>query len=137
LSDIAWAAHPDFRAERGIDMAMHGNWVAIDAVGRAMLGQALFATFGGSGDLPYPQIAALCPEPDFRRARIWGLAIRLAQRLSAGVAEPLVRSSLAVEGDRLVLWLPEDEAAMFGESVERRLKTLAAALGKKPDFLFG
>jgi exopolyphosphatase/guanosine-5'-triphosphate,3'-diphosphate pyrophosphatase len=118
-------------------MAMHGNWVAIDAVGRAMLGQALFATFGGSGDLPYPRIAALCPEPALRRARQWGLAIRLAQRLSAGVAEPLARSSLAIEGDRLVLWLPEDEAAMFGESVERRLKTLATSLGKKPDFLFG
>jgi hypothetical protein len=28
-----WAAHPIFRAERGIDMALHGNWVAIDAAG--------------------------------------------------------------------------------------------------------
>jgi hypothetical protein len=33
LADIAWAAHPDFRAERGVDMALHGNWVAIDAPG--------------------------------------------------------------------------------------------------------
>jgi exopolyphosphatase/guanosine-5'-triphosphate,3'-diphosphate pyrophosphatase len=137
LSDIAWAAHPDFRAERGIDMALHGNWVAIDAVGRVMLAQALFATFGGGAELPYPAIAALCPEAGLRRARQWGLAIRLAQRLSAGVAEPLVRSSLAIEGERLVLWLPEEEAAMFGEPVERRLKTLANSLGKKADFLFG
>jgi exopolyphosphatase/guanosine-5'-triphosphate,3'-diphosphate pyrophosphatase len=137
LSDIGWAAHPDFRAERGVDMALHGNWVGIDAVGRVMLAQALFATFGGGADLPYPAIAALCPEPALRRARQWGLAIRLAQRLSAGVAEPLVRSSLTIEGERLVLWLPEDEAAMFGEPVERRLKTLANSLGKKSDFLFG
>jgi exopolyphosphatase/guanosine-5'-triphosphate,3'-diphosphate pyrophosphatase len=137
LSDIAWAAHPDFRAERGVDMALHGNWVAIDAPGRAVLAQALFTTFGGGADLPYPRIAALAPEPLLRRARIWGLAIRLAQRLSAGVAEPLARSSLAVEGERLVLWLPEEEAAMFGESVERRLKSFANALGKKADFLIG
>jgi len=137
LSDIAWAAHPDFRAERGVDMALHGNWVAIDAPSRVVLAQALFATFGGGADLPYPQVAALAPEASLKRARQWGLAIRLAQRLSAGLAEPLTRSSLAIEGDRLVLWLPEDEAAMFGESVERRLKTLAGALGKKPDFLFG
>jgi exopolyphosphatase / guanosine-5'-triphosphate,3'-diphosphate pyrophosphatase len=137
LSDIAWAAHPDFRAERGVDMALHGNWVAIDAAGRAVLAQALFTTFGGGSDLPYPRIAALVPEPMLRRARQWGLAIRLAQRLSAGVAEPLARSSLVVEGDRLVLWLPEEESAMFGESVERRLKTLAGALEKRPDFLFG
>ena len=33
LADIGWAAHPDFRAERGIDLALHGNWVAIDAPG--------------------------------------------------------------------------------------------------------
>jgi exopolyphosphatase/guanosine-5'-triphosphate,3'-diphosphate pyrophosphatase len=137
LSDIGWAAHPDFRAERGIDMALHGNWVAIDAVERVMLAQALFATFGGGADLPDPAISALCSEPSLRRARQWGLAIRLAQRLSAGVAEPLVRSSLAIESDRLVLWLPEEEAAMFGEPVERRLKALANALGRKPDFLFG
>lgn len=137
LADIARAAHPDFRAERGVDMALHGNWVAIDAARRAVLAQALFTALGGGADLPYPRIAALAPEPMMRRARLWGLAIRLAHRLSAGVAEPLSRSTLAIEGERLILWLPEDEAAMFGESVERRLKSLAAALGKKPDFLFG
>lgn len=137
LSDIAWAAHPDFRAERGVDMALHGNWVGIDATGRVMLAQTLFTTFGGGADFPYSAVTALCPEAALRRARQWGLAMRLAQRLSAGVAEPLTRSSLAIEGERLVLWFPEDEAAMFGESVERRLKSLANALGKKADFLIG
>jgi exopolyphosphatase/guanosine-5'-triphosphate,3'-diphosphate pyrophosphatase len=137
LSDIAWAAHPDFRAERGLDMALHGNWVAIDAPSRVMLAQAMFATFGGGPDLPQPKLAALCSKAELERARQWGLAIRLAQRLSAGLSEPLVRSSLALEGDRLVLWLPDEEAPMFGESVERRLKSLAGAIGKKADFLFG
>ena len=137
LSDVAWAAHPDFRAERGVAAALHGNWVAIDAPGRVMLAQALFSTFGGGNTLPDSKLVALCSEAALQRARQWGLAIRLAQRLSAGVAAPLAHSSLAVEGERLVLWLPEEEAAMFGESVERRLKTLANALEKKPDFLFG
>ena len=27
LGDIGWNAHPDFRAERAVDMAVHGNWV--------------------------------------------------------------------------------------------------------------
>jgi len=137
LSDIAWAAHPDFRAERGVDMALHGNWVAIDAPGRVMLAQALFATFGGGAEPPYVAVAELLTDEELRRARIWGLAIRLAQRLSAGLADPLARSSLAIEGERLVLWLPEEDAALFGEPVERRLKALAMALGKKPHFLFG
>ena len=33
-------------------MALHGNWVAIDAPGRVMLAQALFSSFGGGRDLP-------------------------------------------------------------------------------------
>jgi exopolyphosphatase/guanosine-5'-triphosphate,3'-diphosphate pyrophosphatase len=41
LGDIAWNAHPDYRAERAVDMAVHGNWVGIDAHDRAMLGRAL------------------------------------------------------------------------------------------------
>lgn len=137
LSDIAWAAHPDFRAERGVAFALHGNWVGIDAAGRTMLAQALYAAFGGGGELPVPGISALCSPADLKRARQWGLAIRLAQRLSAGVAAPLNQSSIAVEGDRLVLWLSDEEAGAFGESVERRLKSLANAIEKKPDFLLG
>ncbi len=131
LSDIAWAAHPDFRAERGIDMALHGDWVAIDAPGRVMLAQALFSNFGGNG-FPYPAMAALCWDGALKRARQWGLAMRLAQRLSAGVEAPLRDSSLRIEGEDLVLRLPNRDSALFGEVVERRLKALAASLDKKP-----
>jgi exopolyphosphatase/guanosine-5'-triphosphate,3'-diphosphate pyrophosphatase len=49
LADVAWQAHPDFRAERGVDMALHGNWVGIDGPGRVMIAQALFSSFGGPG----------------------------------------------------------------------------------------
>lgn len=131
LSDIAWAAHPDFRAERGLDMALHGDWVAIDAPGRVMLAQALFANFGGSG-FPYPAMAALCREGVLKRARQWGLAMRLAQRLSAGVEAPLRDSTLRIEGDELVLRLPARDSALLGEVVERRLKALATSLDRKP-----
>jgi exopolyphosphatase / guanosine-5'-triphosphate,3'-diphosphate pyrophosphatase len=134
LSDIAWAAHPDFRAERGIDMALHGNWVGIDARGRARLALALFSVFGGS-DFPYPAVAALCSEAEAKRARIWGLAIRLAQRFSGGVREPLARSRLLIQRDALVLGLVGPDAPLFSETVERRLKTLAQALGRKAETL--
>jgi len=129
LADIAWAAHPDFRPERGIDMALHGNWVAIDARGRVMLAQALYCNFGGGRDLPYPAIAALCSVEDLRRASAWGFAIRLGQRLSGGVAAGLRNSHLARDADTLRLEIARTSAALLGESVERRLKTLAGALG--------
>jgi exopolyphosphatase/guanosine-5'-triphosphate,3'-diphosphate pyrophosphatase len=133
LSDIAWAAHPDFRAERGIDMALHGNWVAIDGPGRVMLAQALFCNFGGGLALPYPEIAALCSPERLRRAANWGLAMRLGQRLSGGVAACLKRSRLSREGDALHLEINRRDAALLGETVERRLKTLAAEMGLRPE----
>jgi exopolyphosphatase/guanosine-5'-triphosphate,3'-diphosphate pyrophosphatase len=135
LSDIAWAAHPDFRAERGIDMALHGNWVAIDGPGRVMLAQALFCNFGGGRELPYPEIAALCSPEKLRRAANWGLAMRLGQRLSGGVAECLGKSRLERAGDALRLQIGKRDAALLGETVERRLKVLAGELGLRPEMV--
>ena len=132
LSDIAWAAHPDFRAERGIDMALHGHWVAIDAAGRVMLAQALFCAFGGGRALPYPAIAALCTPEELERAAAWGYAMRLGQRLSGGVAAGLRGSRLEREGGTLRLAIGRPDAPLLSEIVERRLKTLAGALGLAP-----
>jgi exopolyphosphatase/guanosine-5'-triphosphate,3'-diphosphate pyrophosphatase len=135
LADIAWAAHPDFRAERGIDMALHGNWVAIDAPGRVMLAQALFCNFGGGRELPYPKIAALCSPEKLKRAANWGFAMRLGQRLSGGVAECLRKSRLSRDGETLRLEIGKRDAALLGETVERRLKLLAAELGLRPEMV--
>jgi exopolyphosphatase/guanosine-5'-triphosphate,3'-diphosphate pyrophosphatase len=132
LADIAWAAHPDFRAERGIDMALHGNWVAIDAPGRVMLAQALFCNFGGGRELPYPRIAGLCSPAELKRAAAWGYAMRLGQRFSGGVAAGLLDSRLVREGGTLRLDVADDLSALVGETVERRLKTLAGVLGLQP-----
>lgn len=129
LADIAWAAHPEFRAERGVDMALHGNWVAIDAPGRVMLAQALYSNFGGGGALPYPKIAGLCPPWDLDRAALWGLAVRLAQRLSGGVAAALRRTRIGIRDGSLRLELCEGDEALYGEPVERRLRNLAGAMG--------
>jgi exopolyphosphatase/guanosine-5'-triphosphate,3'-diphosphate pyrophosphatase len=137
LADIAWAAHPDFRAERGIDMALHGNWVAIDAPGRVMIAQALFSSFGGGRDLPYADVAALCTPDELRRASLWGYAMRLGQRLSGGVAAGLERSRLSRVGDVLRLSVDAADSALLGEPVERRLKTLAGELGLRPEAAVG
>lgn len=129
LSDIAWTAHPDFRAERGLTFALHGNWVGIDMPGRVMLAQALFANFGGGrrfADLP---IASLCTEEQLARALQWGLAMRLGHRLSGGLATGLERSKLVKHEGVLTMELRDSDRALLGESVGRRLKTLAQSLG--------
>lgn len=136
LADVGWQAHPDFRAERGVDMALHGNWVGIDGPGRVMLAQALFASFGGGRDFEASEIATLCSEADLERAVLWGLAMRLGQRLSGGVAATLERSRLVVTSAELRLEMKRADVALYGETVERRLKMLATALGLEPAVRF-
>jgi exopolyphosphatase / guanosine-5'-triphosphate,3'-diphosphate pyrophosphatase len=129
LADVGWRAHPEFRAERGLDVALHGNWIAIDAAGRAMLGQALFTHFGGEGVCPI--VNQLIGYDLAARAMRWGYAMRLGQRLSGGVSEPLEASSLAFDNGAILLTLRGEDAALYGEAVERRHKILADALQLK------
>ena len=129
LGDIGWAANPDFRAERGLEAALHGNWLGLDARGRAMIGQALFTAFGGGNTGP-TILRKLATIEELERARNWGLAMRLGQRLSGGVAVPLRASDLSLDGDRLVLTVKGDAELLLGDVVERRFGQLAAALGK-------
>jgi exopolyphosphatase/guanosine-5'-triphosphate,3'-diphosphate pyrophosphatase len=128
LADVGWRANPEFRAERGLEIALHGNWVGIDARGRALLAQALFTSLGGGFESP-PPIGQLASLDDLEHAKLWGLAMRLGQRLSGGVAGPLRRSGLAVAAEELVLTLEGDDAALYGEAVEKRHRALAGALG--------
>lgn len=129
LADVGWQANPDFRAERGAEIALHGNWVGIDSSGRAVLAQALHTALGGGGP---PDVFARLAEPaDLARAVQWGLAIRLGQRLSGGVAAPLKRSRLAVDRTSLWLVLEPRDAKLYGEAVEKRHKALAEAMGKE------
>jgi exopolyphosphatase/guanosine-5'-triphosphate,3'-diphosphate pyrophosphatase len=130
LADVGWRAHPEFRAERGLDTALHGNWVGVDARGRAMMAHALYVSFAGPGVDPI--VERLCSPEDRAMAERWGLAIRLGQRLSGGVADALVASHVAIDAANLTLGLEPDNLTLYGEAVERRLKILAAAFGRAP-----
>jgi exopolyphosphatase/guanosine-5'-triphosphate,3'-diphosphate pyrophosphatase len=133
LSDVAWRAHPDFRAERGVDLALHGNWVAITSAERASLAQALHFCFGGANNAPVlALLARLAPAAMLARARAWGLALRLGQRLTGGTAVALSASRLAREGQAVVLHLDPAHAALLGDAVSRRLKLVGTALGLEP-----
>ncbi len=135
LGDIAWNAHPDFRAERAVDMAIHGNWVGIDAHGRAVLGRALCAAFGGDGGFD-PRLSALLKPGETERVVAWGRALRLAQRLSGGTEALLRRTSIALEPGRVVLTIPAKHRELYVDAVERRLQQLGRALGRLSEVRF-
>ena len=130
LADVGWGANPEFRAERGVEIALHGNWVAIDAHGRALVAQALHTSLGGDSSSPDP-LGRLAPHDELAIATQWGLAMRLGQRLSGGVSGPLERTTLAIDGKTLALHVPAMDAALYGETVEKRHRALANALGRE------
>ncbi len=135
LADVGWHANPEFRAERGVEIALHGNWVAIDAAGRAIVAQTLYSCLGGGGDTPPPPLDRLAPAPALAAAHRWGLAMRLGQRLSGGVAAPLQRTDLRRGRGRVELTVPVRDTALYGEAVQKRHKALATALGMEATLL--
>jgi exopolyphosphatase/guanosine-5'-triphosphate,3'-diphosphate pyrophosphatase len=130
LADVAWQANPGFRADRGIEMALHGNWVAVSPAGRVIMAQALSSNFGRDR-LPDPRLTTLCKEEQLKRAHSWGLAMRLGQRLSGGVASVLKRTNLSALNGAIQLNVRRKEEALIGDTVERRLLRLAEALGRE------
>lgn len=135
LADVGWRAHPEFRAERGIETALHGNWVGIDSRGRGMMAHALWTSFGGPGVVPV--INGICSPSEILTAERWGYALRLGQRFSGGVADALVGSRLALKGGTLDLHVERGNELLYGEPVERRHKTLAASFGREARLIVG
>jgi len=127
LADVAWQANPNFRADRGVEMALHGNWVAITAAERVIMAQALTSNFGRE-KLPDSKLAQLVTEDDLLRAHQWGLAMRLGQRLSGGVASVLEHTGLSVDDEAVRLHVLRSDQALVGEPVKRRLTRLGDSL---------
>lgn len=132
LADTGWRAHPEFRAERGLEMALHGNWVGIESNGRGKMAQALFTNFGGGVGV-VDELVNLCSEAELKQASRWGLAMRFGQRLSGGVAGPLELSTVAIEGDKLVLSLDKGDAELYSQPVAKRHRQLADAFAKEAE----
>lgn len=128
LADLGWASTPEFRALGGEELALHGSWMGVHAQDRAMLAMALFSSFGGNEDAT-PLLHQLAPAKLLHRAHIWGLAIRLAHRLSGGTAEALGKCHLLHDGDTLLLRISGKYGPLDNISVRRRLERLGAALG--------
>lgn len=131
LADVAWQSNPGFRADRGIEMALHGNWVAVSPAERVIMAQALTANFGRDR-LPDHRLASLCKNDQLTRAHCWGIAMRLGQRLSGGVGSVLKRTRLELTNGAVRLGVRRGEEALIGDQVRRRLARLAEAMGREP-----
>jgi len=130
LADVGWRANPEFRAERGLEIALHGQWVAIDPSERGQLAQTLFTCLGGGLAFPDP-LPRLTDETGLRRAVAWGLAIRFGQRLSGGLAGPLTRTKLSIDPQAVTLHMRPADRALYADTAEKRHIALAGFLGRR------
>lgn len=133
VSDLGSHDHPDYRAEQGFLRVLRRQGIGLDHHARAFLG--LVAALRYEADPAAPFLAparALLDVKALRRAEVLGAAMRLAYTLCGGTPALLAGTRLAREGGRLALRLSEGTGVFAGESVLRRVETLAAALGLDP-----
>jgi exopolyphosphatase/guanosine-5'-triphosphate,3'-diphosphate pyrophosphatase len=139
LGDIGWRAHPDYRGEQSLNIIAHGGFSGIDHPGRAYLALAVFFRHVGlvMDDELSPRLRELVSTRMLDRARVLGAAMRLAYVISAAMPGVLEETSLAIERHRLALRLPGEFAALAGERVLNRLRSLARLIGREPVMLMG
>jgi exopolyphosphatase/guanosine-5'-triphosphate,3'-diphosphate pyrophosphatase len=131
IAGTSWASDSDFRAVAGEDIALHGNWIGVNAADRAVMAMALHVGLGGSPDSPPGILAKLAPAERLDRAKGWGHALRLAQRLSGGAPAALRQVPLQVGPDgALFLAPPKAISALIDGVLERRLARLGTALDR-------
>lgn len=120
-----------FRADRAVETALHGDWVGVDPAGRILIAQALSSAFGRD-TLKDERLLSICDRGEVERARHWGLAMRMALRLSAGITSILQDTDLCIDGGMLKLRIPAGQAKLVNDSVQRRLSRLAQAMALEP-----
>jgi exopolyphosphatase/guanosine-5'-triphosphate,3'-diphosphate pyrophosphatase len=139
LADIGWRAHPDYRGEQSLNIIAHGGFSGIDHQGRAYLALAVFFRHVGlvmDDDLS-PRLRELVSTRLLDRARVLGAALRLAYVVSAAMPGVLKETPLAIQRHRLALRLPDEFAALAGDRVLNRLRSLARLIGREPVLLMG
>jgi exopolyphosphatase/guanosine-5'-triphosphate,3'-diphosphate pyrophosphatase len=129
LSDLAWREHSDYRAAQALYRILHYPFSGLDHPERAFLAYAVFNRYGRTDAAKAATARALLTPQEAERARVLGLALRLAYRLSGGTRALLESTKLVIEDGDLHLVLPGDGSVPLGEAVERRFQALVQASG--------
>jgi exopolyphosphatase/guanosine-5'-triphosphate,3'-diphosphate pyrophosphatase len=133
LVDVAWAEHPELRAEQALRRVLDAQALSVPHDERAFLALVALHRYGGARKMPGAATAlTLAGEELEARARLLGLALRVAGKLTARSPALLAATGLRIEDGRLALGGAED--GPLDEAVVVRLRDLArtAGLGVAP-----
>jgi exopolyphosphatase / guanosine-5'-triphosphate,3'-diphosphate pyrophosphatase len=129
LHDVNWRAHPDYRADLCFESVTRANIAGVDHADRVFLGLALLNRY--KAVTPTEEVrryGGLLPAARAAEAAVLGRAMRLGAMLSGSATGVLDHAAIARVDGRLVLTLKAPARAFAGETVERRLQTLAERL---------
>ena len=131
LADIAWRAHPDFRAQQSLSIIANAGFVGISHEGRAYVALANFFRYQGLGSkVKIPEIAVLTTPRSRQRARLLGAIFRVLYLYSASQPGIIPRLQLKAVGKDLVFTVPADIADLCGERPAERLLQLAKEIDR-------
>ncbi|HEX3888632.1 MAG TPA: Ppx/GppA phosphatase family protein [Phenylobacterium sp.] len=133
LADLGARLHPDHRADLAFEQVLRAPIAGMSHAERAFLASVAFSRHTSATTPPEAEAVSRVIGADRRqRARALGAAIRLGCDLSGRNPRLLEKSSLTIEGDRLLLGAASGWGDMLlGEQTAKRAQTLASALKLK------
>jgi exopolyphosphatase/guanosine-5'-triphosphate,3'-diphosphate pyrophosphatase len=134
VADVGWRVHPDYRGEQALNLISYADFVSLDHAGRAYLALSVYFRHIGitHDDELSPRLRELASTRMLDRARVLGAALRVAYMVSASMPGVLPQAPLSVLRGKLVLRLPDRLAALNGDRVGNRMRTLARLIGREP-----
>jgi exopolyphosphatase/guanosine-5'-triphosphate,3'-diphosphate pyrophosphatase len=133
LADVNWRVHPDYRAKACFLTVTQANLGGLTHGERVFLGIALAYRYKGAKDaLKSEPATALVSDEERMQAEALGRTIRLGSMVSGTAPQILARSTLTRDDTAITLTVDESDAMLLAGSVERRLASLASALGLEP-----
>lgn len=126
LHDIAWAEHPDYRADHGFLRVLRLPVAGLSHHDRALMAACIYSRYKGDFEARIARpLRSLLAEGDAVWTKTVGATLRLAHTLASGAPHMLNYTKLEIRGGELILSLPEEHDIFLGEAVEKRLQTIA------------
>jgi exopolyphosphatase/guanosine-5'-triphosphate,3'-diphosphate pyrophosphatase len=129
VSEVAWRANPDYRAEEAARIVAYAALPAVDHQERAFLASVQHARYEGINEAIVPPLRELLSLWEVDQARALGCLIRVAFNISAGQRGVLPSAPMVVSNGCLVQSLPAKFANLSNERLVTRLKQAARLLG--------
>lgn len=128
MADAGGRMHPDHRVNLVFDQVLRAPLPNLKHSDRIFAALSVASRYSANFELA-PDLAAITASKARVRARTLGTAMRLAAVFSGRSAALLSRAQLEVSESQLYLHIREEDHALVSETVRRRHKQLAEALG--------